>query len=62
MVLEMLEVVLVCWRYCGHLNDLLEVVLGGEALHRGQGLPAVPLLDPHVHQAVLVQGEVWRSH
>ena len=35
-----------------YLNDLLEVVLGAEALHRGQRLPPVPLLDPDVDQAL----------
>ena len=36
-----------------HLDDLLEVVLGAEALHRGQCLPAVSLLDPDVDQALV---------
>ena len=37
----------------GHLDDLLEVVLVTQALHSGQGLPAVPLLDPDVNQTIL---------
>ena len=36
-----------------NLDDLLEIVLVREPLHRRQGLPAVPLLDPDVHQPVL---------
>ena len=42
-----------CKLLLGHLDDLLEVVLVTQSLHRGQGLPAVPLLDPDVHQTIL---------
>lgn len=34
-------------------DDLLQVILGGEALDRGQCLPATPLLDPYMHKSVL---------
>lgn len=37
----------------GHLDNLLEVILRAEALHRGQGLPAVSLLDPDVDKALV---------
>lgn len=47
-----------------HLDDLLEVILCGEALDGGERLAAVPLLDPDVDEAlvsgtrVLVSGGV----
>ena len=34
-------------------HDLLEVVLLGQSLHGGEGLPSVPLLDPDVDDGVL---------
>ena len=39
--------------FLGNFNNLLEVVLRGEALHRGQRLPAVPLLDPDMNQSLI---------
>jgi len=36
-----------------HPHDLLQVVLVGQPLHGGEGLPAVPLLDPDVDDGVL---------
>lgn len=35
------------------LHDLLEVVLGGQALDGGERFAAVPLLNPDVHEPVL---------
>ena len=50
-----------------YLDDLLEVVLCGEALDGGERLPTVPLLDPDVDEAlvpgtrVLVSGGVRKG-
>ena len=35
------------------VDNLLEVVLGGESLDSGDSLPPVPLFDPDVDQPVL---------